>query len=139
MSHNPQNHQKMTFLREEKVQRVANYIPKQEVTGNNTADLLVVSWGSTYGVMVTVVEKMQQQGKSIALAHFKHLMPLPKNTAEIFGNYKKIVVCEINNGQFVNYLRMSLPQFKYEQYNKIQGLPFKVAELEEKFNELLNR
>ncbi len=139
VSHDPLNHQKMTYFREEKVQRVANYIPKQQIIGSEDAELLVVSWGGTYGVMLTVVEKMQQQGKSIALAHFKHIMPLPKNTEEVFTRHKKIVVCEINNGQFVKYLRMNYPQFKYEQYNKIQGLPFMVAELEDKFNELLNK
>jgi len=139
VSHDPMNHQKMTFLREEKVQRVANYIPEQEVFGPYDADLLVVSWGGTYGVVLTVVEKLINQGKSVAHAHFRHMMPLPKNTEQIFGRYKRIVVCEINNGQFVKYLRMNMPQFKYEQYNKIQGLPFMVAELEAKFNELLNQ
>ncbi|MDP2235169.1 MAG: 2-oxoacid:acceptor oxidoreductase subunit alpha [Bacteroidales bacterium] len=139
VSHDPLNHQKMTFLREEKVQRVANYIPEQTIFGSEDAELLVVSWGGTYGVMLTVVEKMQEQGKSVALAHFKHIMPLPKNTEELLGRHKNIVVCEINNGQFVKYLRMNFPQFKYQQYNKIQGLPFMVAELETKFNELLNQ
>ncbi|KAF0130995.1 MAG: 2-oxoglutarate ferredoxin oxidoreductase subunit alpha [Bacteroidetes bacterium] len=139
VSHDPLNHERMTILREEKVQRVANYIPEQEVFGSDDADLLVVSWGGTYGVMITVVEKMQEQGKSVALAHFKHIMPLPKNTEELLGRHKKIIVCEINNGQFVKYLRMNFPQFKYQQYNKIQGLPFMVAELEAKFNELLNQ
>jgi 2-oxoglutarate/2-oxoacid ferredoxin oxidoreductase subunit alpha len=139
VSHDPLNHQRMTLLREEKVQRVANYIPEQTIFGSEDAELLVVSWGGTYGVMLTVVEKMQEQGKSVALAHFKHIMPLPKNTEELLGRYKKIVVCEINNGQFVKYLKMNFPQFKYQQYNKIQGLPFMVAELETKFNELLNQ
>jgi 2-oxoglutarate/2-oxoacid ferredoxin oxidoreductase subunit alpha len=132
VSHDPLNHQRMTLLREEKVQRVANYIPEQTIFGSEDAELLVVSWGGTYGVMLTVVEKMQEQGKSVALAHFKHIMPLPKNTEELLGRYKKIVVCEINNGQFVKYLKMNFPQFKYQQYNKIQGLPFMVAELETK-------
>lgn len=139
VSHDPMNHQRMTFLREEKVQRVANYIPEQSIFGSEDADLLVVSWGGTFGVMLTVVEKMQEQGKSVALAHFKHIMPLPRNTEELLGRHKNIVVCEINNGQFVKYLRMNFPQFKYQQYNKIQGLPFMVAELETKFNELLNQ
>ena len=139
VSHDPLNHERMTMLREEKVQRVANYIPEQEVFGSDDADLLIVSWGGTFGVMLTVVEKMQEQGKSVALAHFKHIMPLPKNTEELLGRHKKIIVCEINNGQFVKYLRMNFPQFKYQQYNKIQGLPFMVAELEAKFNELLNQ
>jgi 2-oxoglutarate/2-oxoacid ferredoxin oxidoreductase subunit alpha len=139
VSHDPLNHQRMTLLREEKVQRVANYIPEQTIYGSEDAELLVVSWGGTFGVMLTVVEKMQEQGKSVALAHFKHIMPLPINTEELLGRHKKIVVCEINNGQFVKYLRMNFPQYKYQQYNKIQGLPFMVAELETKFNELLNQ
>lgn len=138
VSHDPLNHQKMTMLREAKVQKVAEFIPQQEVYGDDKADLLVVSWGGTFGVMLTVVEKMQEQGKSVALAHFKHIMPLPANTEDLLGHYKKIIVCEINNGQFVKYLKMNFPQFKYLQYNKIQGLPFMVAELESRFNELLN-
>lgn len=138
VSHDPVNHQKMTMLREAKVQKVAEFIPQQEVYGDDEADLLVVSWGGTFGVMLTVVEKMQEQGKSVALAHFKHIMPLPANTEDLLGRYKKIIVCEINNGQFVKYLKMNFPQFKYLQYNKIQGLPFMVAELESRFNELLN-
>jgi 2-oxoglutarate ferredoxin oxidoreductase subunit alpha len=137
VSHDPMNHQRMTLLREEKVMRVANYLPDQIIYGDENAELLVVSWGGTYGVMRTVVEKMQKQGKSVSLAHFRYIMPLPKNTEKVLSNFKKIVVCEINNGQFVKYMRMSFPQFKYEQYNKIQGLPFMVAELEEKFNALL--
>jgi 2-oxoglutarate ferredoxin oxidoreductase subunit alpha len=139
VSHDPLNHERMTYLREEKVMKVANYIPEQKVFGPEEADLLVVSWGGTYGVMLTVVEKMLEEGKSVAHAHFRHIMPLPRNTEELLGRYKKIVVCEINNGQFVKYLKMNFPQFKYEQYNKIQGLPFMVAELEAKFNELLTR
>lgn len=81
---------------------------------------------------------MIEQGKSIALAHFRNIMPLPKNTEAVLGRYKQRIVCEINNGQFIKYLKINFPQFKYTQYNKIQGLPFMVAELEQKFNELLN-
>lgn len=138
VSHDPLNHQKMIQLREAKVQKVVDYIPEQTVYGPEDADLLVISWGGTFGVMLTVVEKMQEQGKSIALAHFRNIMPLPKNTEQVLNRHKKRIVCEINNGQFVKYLKMNYPQFTYEQYNKIQGLPFMVAELEQKFNELLN-
>lgn len=138
VSHDPLNHQRMIQLREAKVDKVVDYIPDQELFGDTDAELLVVSWGGTYGVMLTVVEKMREQGKSIALAHFRNIMPLPKNTGEVLGGHKKIIVCEINNGQFVKYLKMSFPQYSYAQYNKIQGLPFMVAELEDKFNELLN-
>jgi len=137
LSLDPKNHQLMVELREEKVQRVANFIPEQEITGDPNADLLVVSWGGTYGVVLSVVEKMLEEGKSVAHAHFRHIMPLPKNTKEVLSGHKKILVCENNNGQFVNYLREKMPDFKYEQYNKIQGLPFLTAELENKFNDLL--
>ena len=137
LSIDPKNHELMTALREEKVQRVANYIAEQEIVGDPNADLLVVSWGGTYGVVLSVVEKMIEEGKSIAHAHFRHIMPLPKNTADVLGGHKKIVVCENNRGQFANYLREKMPDFKYEQYNKVQGLPFLTAELENKFNDLL--
>ncbi|MFA8449389.1 MAG: 2-oxoacid:acceptor oxidoreductase subunit alpha [Bacteroidales bacterium] len=138
VSQDPMNHQLMTEIREEKVERVANHIPEQEVFGKEEGDLLVVSWGGTFGVMRTVVEQLQEEGKSVSLAHFNYISPLPKNTADIFSKFKKIIVCEINNGQFVKYLRIKHPQFKYLQYNKIQGLPFMIQELEDKFNALLN-
>lgn len=137
VSHDPRNHELMTELREEKVNRVANYIPEQEIVGDPNADLLVVSWGGTYGVVLSVVEKMIAEGKSVAHAHFRHIMPLPKNTEEVLSGHKKIIVCEMNRGQFANYLRMKHPGHIYEQYNKVQGLPFLTAELENKFNDLL--
>ncbi|MFA5418694.1 MAG: 2-oxoacid:acceptor oxidoreductase subunit alpha [Bacteroidales bacterium] len=138
VSHDPMNHQLMSELRKEKVERVANYIPEQEVVGDENADVLMVSWGGTYGVMLTAIEELRSEGKSVGLAHFKHIMPLPRNTRDILSRHKKILVCEINLGQFVNYLRMQFPEFAYLQYNKIQGLPFMVAELKDKVNELLN-
>ncbi|MCF6341490.1 MAG: 2-oxoacid:acceptor oxidoreductase subunit alpha, partial [Bacteroidales bacterium] len=138
VSHDPLNHEKMSALREAKVEKVADYIPELEIEGDEDADLLVVGWGGTHGVMLTALEQLREEGKSIGMAHFKYINPLPKNTAAVFAKYKKILVCEINKGQFVNYLRMRLPEFKYEQYNKIQGLPFMVKELKEKFSEYLS-
>jgi len=138
VSHNPENHQLMCELREEKVERVANFIPEQEIIGDPDADTLVVSWGGTKGVMLTAVEQLRSEGHSIAMAHFKHIKPLPKNTGDLLSKYKKILVCEINLGQFVNYLRMQFPSNNYQQYNKIQGLPFTVAELKKRFVSLLN-
>ena len=137
VSHNPDNHERMTYLREEKVQRVANYIPELKVKGEERGDLLVVGWGGTYGALISAVKDLQKEGKSISLAQFNYIKPLPRNTDEIFKSFKKIVVCEINMGQFANYLRMTKPDFKYLQYNKIQGLPFMISELKEKFNEIL--
>lgn len=137
VSTDPANHQLMVDLREAKVQKVANHIPDQEVFGADSGDLLVVSWGGTRGTTQAAVEEMQAQGKKVSLAHFHHIMPLPKNTGKIFGNFKKIIVCELNSGQFVNYLRMTHPGFVYEQYNKVMGLPFVVNELVSRFNQML--
>ncbi|MCB0807081.1 MAG: 2-oxoacid:acceptor oxidoreductase subunit alpha [Bacteroidales bacterium] len=137
VSHDPLNHQLMCELRAEKVARVADYIKPQEIIGDESGDLLVVSWGGTYGVMIEAVQEMQQAGKKISLAHFHHINPLPKNTEEIFKRFKKIIVPELNLGQFVLYLRMQYQQFTFHQYNKVQGLPFMVQELVDKFNQLL--
>ena len=137
VSTDPQNHEKMVKFRHEKVMRLSNRIPKQEVTGAEDADTLVVSWGGTKGAVSTSVKQLNAEGKKVAHAHFTHIMPLPINTAEIFAKYKNILVCELNSGQFVNYLRMSLPDFKYLQYNKIQGLPFTVQELVNAINNIL--
>ncbi|HAJ98669.1 MAG TPA: 2-oxoacid:acceptor oxidoreductase subunit alpha [Bacteroidales bacterium] len=137
VSTDPKNHQLMVNLRAEKVNKIADYIPLQQIEGEETGDLLVVGWGGTKGALISAVQNMQQEGKKISLAHFSHIMPLPKNTEEVFGKFKKIVVCELNMGQFVNYLRMTMPQFKYLQYNKVQGLPFHVQELTEVFNKML--
>ena len=92
-------------------------------------DILVVSWGGTHGSVSEATEELHKAGQKVGHAHFHYIMPLPKNTEEIFKRFKKILVCELNSGQFVNYLRMKLPQFKYEKYNKVQGLPFTVSEL----------
>ena len=129
----PANHQLMVNLREAKIEKVADYIEPQSVDGENSGDLLIVSWGGTHGAVNSAVRVLQDEGIKISHAHFKHILPLPKNTADIFKGFKKIVVCELNSGQFVNYLRMKLPDFRYHQYNKVQGLPFMVTELCEVF------
>ncbi len=137
VSHDPMNHQRMTDIREEKVKRVQEFIPQQEVFGDKEGDLLVVGWGGTYGHLLTSVQKMRENGKSVSLCHFNYINPLPKNVKEIFGRYKKILVCELNMGQFANYLRMNFQEFNYMQFNKVQGLPFTVIELVDKFNKVL--
>jgi len=137
VSTDPTNHQLMTDLREAKIQKVADFIPEQDIFGAKKGDVLVVSWGGTRGTTQAAVEELQKQGKKISLAHFHHIMPLPKNTHEVLAGFKKIIVCELNSGQFVNYLRMKEPDFKYLQYNKVMGLPFTVTELVNKFNEML--
>lgn len=137
VSYDPENHEAMVKVREEKVQRIANFIPDLDVKGAQEGDLLIVGWGGTYGSLLTAGKEVEA-GNKVGLAHFNYIKPLPKNTAEVFSKFKKIVVCELNNGQFVKYLRAELPQFEYEQYNKIQGLPFQVNELKECFTTILN-
>ena len=137
VSHDPENHQLMCELRAEKVNRVADYIKPLAVRGDDSGDLLIVSWGGTYGVMIEAYKEMQEQGKKVSLAHFHHIHPLPRNTEEVFSRFKKIIVPELNLGQFVQHLRMNFQHFKFEQYNKIQGLPFMVKELVDKFNQIL--
>ncbi|OFX26726.1 MAG: MFS transporter [Bacteroidetes bacterium GWA2_31_9] len=137
VSIDPQNHELMVKYRAEKVEKVADFIPEQEVEGNAEGDLLVVSWGSTYGAVNAAVVEMQNAGKKVSHAHIHYIMPLPKNIHQLFSKFKKIVVCELNAGQLVNYFRMKEPDFKYEQHNKVQGLPFNTNELTEKFNKIL--
>ncbi len=137
VSHDPENHQINSEIRAAKVENVANMIPELEVIGEAEGDLLVIGWGGTYGHMISSVRTLQDAGKKVSLAHFNYIKPLPKNTAEVFGKFKKIVVCELNMGQFASYLRDKLPQFQYHQVNKMKGLPFSVHELVENFEKLL--
>lgn len=139
ISYVPENHQVMTDLREAKVERIAQYIPEQEVYGNpEGGEVLIVGWGGTYGHLVSVAKEMRSEGKDVSLAHFNYINPLPKNTGDIFARYKKIVVCELNLGQFAGYLRSKFPQYTYLQCNKVEGLPFTVVELKEKIGHLMN-
>ena len=137
ISYDPENHEKMVRVRAEKVARVANYIPEQEVVGEDKADVLVVGWGSTRGSLFTACREMQDEGKSVSLAHFNYINPLPKNTSKILSNFKKIIVFELNDGQFAKTLRGLYPDYKYIQYNKIQGLPLTVAEIREEIGKYL--
>ena len=136
VSTDPINHEKMVDYRQEKINRLAQRIPLQEVTGSVDADTLVISWGGTRGSVYTAVKEVNEAGKKVAHAHFSYIMPLPTNTAEVLSKYKNILVCELNSGQFVNYLRMTHPSFVYKQYNKIQGLPFTVQELVNAINNI---
>lgn len=137
VSHDPLNHQRMVEIRAAKVNKVQDFIPLQEVYGDQEGDVLVISWGGTYGHMLTAVQNLREKGKNISLCHFNYIHPLPKNTKDIFKRFKKLVVCELNLGQMADYLRMTFQEFTYLQFNKVQGLPFTVVELEEKFNQIL--
>ncbi len=137
VSHDPENHQKNTDIRKAKVDRVASLVPDLEVCGDESGDVLLVGWGGTYGHMLSTLRELRQEGKNVSLAHFNYIMPLPSNVNEVFSRFKKIIVCELNLGQFASYLRDKVPGFTYHQYNKVQGLPFTVKELKSAVTKLL--
>lgn len=133
LTYKPENHEKMVKIREEKVNRIAQRIPKQKIEGAQSGKLLLVGWGSTYGAINTAMMELLEEGiKDVGFAHFNYINPLPENTNYVFENFDEILVCELNNGQFVNYLRSKLPEYKYEQFNKIHGQPFMVSEIKNK-------
>ena len=138
VSYDPENHEKMCFHRSEKIKKLANRLPSQEIFGEKSGDLLVVGWGGTYGSLYSAVETMKNENYKISLCHFNYINPLPINTKEIFKNYKKILVCELNSGQFVRYLRSKFEKISFKQYNKVQGQPFTTSELIKNFKKIIN-
>ena len=123
------NHEKMVYTRKEKVERIANEIPALEVACDADADTLLVGWGGTYGHLYTAAEEMCKAGKKVAFAHFRYINPLPANTAEVLARYKRVIVAELNTGQFADYLQAKFPGVKIERVNKVQGQPFLVSEI----------
>ena len=137
VSSDPFVHAKMVAERMEKVKRLANFIPKQEVLGDEEGELLLVGWGGTFGHLYTALKELRKEGKRVSLAHFDYIFPLPVNTQEIFSKFKKIIVCELNSGQFANYLRTECQQFHYYQCNKIEGRPFIIRDILDAVNAIL--
>jgi 2-oxoglutarate/2-oxoacid ferredoxin oxidoreductase subunit alpha len=138
VSYVPENHEYMTKIRAEKIKRVQNYIPELTTEFASSGDLLVVGWGGTYGSLHSAVKHLNEEGyKNIGYAHFHYINPLPKNTEAVLRQFKKIVVCELNGGQFSKILKMNFDGLDLSQFNKIQGLPFGNSELMEKFKQLV--
>ena len=138
VSYVPENHEYMINIRAEKIKRVQNYIPELNTEFAESGDLLVIGWGGTYGSIHSAVKQINEEGfDNIGFAHFNYINPLPKNTAEVLRRFKKILVCELNNGQFAKVLKMNFNEFDILQYNKVQGLPFGNAELVQKFKQLV--
>ncbi|HLP05260.1 MAG TPA: hypothetical protein VK152_07510, partial [Paludibacter sp.] len=137
ISTDPLNHQKMVDTREAKINYISQVIPDLKVEGNPEADLLVIGWGGTHGHLMSAINSLDKRGSKIALVHFNYINPLPKNTGEVIKRFKKVIVCELNSGQFATFLRSKVPGVEFLQYNKVQGQPFTVAELEDCFNDIL--
>lgn len=125
----------MTRKRQDKINKII--VPDLEVIGDkDDAELLIVGFGSTYGHLRTAMEEMRASGKKVALAHFRYLNPLPKNTAAVLRKYPKVVVAEQNMGQLAGYLRIKVDNFVPAQFNQVKGQPFVVSELVEAFSKL---
>ena len=138
ISTNPENHDLMTRLRKEKVDKIP--VPDLEVLGDkDDADLLIVGFGGTYGHLHAAMDEMRASGKKVAMAHFKFINPLPKNTSEVLMKYKKVVVAEQNMGQLASWLRMKVDGFVPYQFNQVTGQPFVVEELVNAFEDILKK
>ena len=138
ISTDPENHDLMTRLRAEKIAKID--VPDVEVMGDaDDAELLIVGFGGTYGHLHAAMDELREQGKKVALAHFKFINPLPKNTAEVMKRYPKVVVAEQNMGQFAAYLRMKVDGFVPYQFNQVKGQPFRVNELMNAFTEIMEK
>ena len=129
ISTDPVNHEKMVYTRKEKIERIADNIPALEASHNVDADTLLVGWGGTFGHLYTAAEELNKEGKPVAFAHFRYINPLPANTAEVFAKYRRVIVAELNTGQFADYLQSKFPEVKFERINKVQGQPFLVKEV----------
>ncbi|MBD5225087.1 MAG: 2-oxoacid:acceptor oxidoreductase subunit alpha [Bacteroidales bacterium] len=130
ISNDPANHARMIETRREKVARVADDIPLQEVLCDSPdADTLLVGWGGTFGHLYTAAEELNRDGYPVALAQFRYIQPLPANTGEILRRYRRVVVAELNTGQFADYLQSRFPDVRIERINKIEGQPFMVSEI----------
>ena len=137
ISYDPSNHQEMVRTRAAKVAAVVEDLPRQEVFGETQGDLLVIGWGGTRGHLQSAVEALQEEGKRISLCHLNYINPLPDGVREILQGFRRIVVCELNEGQMAGYLRQHFQEFRFEQYNNCEGLPFTTVELTSEFNRLL--
>ena len=138
ISTNPENHDLMTRLRQQKIANIE--VPDLEVEGDVAdADLLIVGFGSTYGHLHSAMEELRAAGHKVAQAHFKYLNPLPKNTAEVLTKYNKVVVAEQNMGQLAAYLRMKVDGFVPYQFNEVKGQPFTTSSLVANFEDILKK
>lgn len=129
ISTNPENHQLMVRLRDEKIRAIAPTIPDLEVLGDEDAEMLVVGWGSTYGHIHSAVQLLRKEGRKVAHVQFKYIRPLPKNTEEVLRRYDKIVICEQNTGQFARYIAGEIYGLNIIRFNRVKGQPFKVSRL----------
>jgi 2-oxoglutarate ferredoxin oxidoreductase subunit alpha len=136
VSYDPDNHDRMVKLRDQKIKNMANDIPDLVVDGDKSGDLLVLGWGGTYGAITEAVIKARKKGYKVSQAHLKYIHPFPKNTGEVLNSFENILLPEINLGQLAKIIRSEylLPVI---QFNVVRGLPFRTSDIEEKIIEIL--
>ena len=129
ISYDPENHQTMVNIRQEKVDQIANHIPLQKIdSGKEKGKVLVIGWGSTYGAIKSACLELQQQGVEVSHAHLRYIRPFPKNLGEIIKNFDKVLIPEINNGQLIKIIR-DIYMVDAKGYNKVMGIPITKGEL----------
>ena len=139
VNYEPENHQLMVKIRQEKVDKIAEYIPEQKLdSGPEKGKILVLGWGSTYGAIKSAVSELQARGESVSHAHLRYIRPFPKNLGEIIRNFDTVLIPEINNGQLIRIIR-DVYFTDAKGYNKIMGIPITKTELVMKLEEMLGR
>lgn len=139
VSYDQANHEFMTKIRQAKVDKIAEFVPAQTMeVGEEKGNLLVLGWGSTYGVIKSVVKEMREEGHSVSHAHLRYLNPFPRNLGELLNNFDKVLIPEINNGQLSKLIRDKY-LLKVEQFNKIQGVPIAKGELRRVIGKLMDK
>lgn len=139
ISYEPANHEFMVRLRDAKVEKVADYIPKQEIeVGNAKGKLLVLGWGSTYGAIKSAVLRARAKGLDVSHAHLRYVKPFPKNLGEILYNFETVLIPEMNTGQLIKIIRDKY-MIPAQGFNKIQGMPFSAEEITAKIEEVINK
>ena len=137
ISYDADNHQRMTDLRKDKIEGIANYIPKQEVSqGNSKGKLAIVGWGSTYGAIHQAVKRCRQEDLDVSHIHVRYMNPLPRNLGELLTGYDQVLMPEMNTGQFINVIRAKY-LIDAKPLNKVSGQPFKIREVETAIRSLL--
>ncbi|MCH7516232.1 MAG: 2-oxoacid:acceptor oxidoreductase subunit alpha [Bacteroidetes bacterium] len=136
INYEPDNHDKMVRIRNQKIQNIANDIPELKVDGDNSGDLLVLGWGGTYGTLKDAVRLGRKKGYKVSHAHLRYINPLPKNTKDVLKSYSKVLIPEINLGQLASLIKSEF-LIEVEQQNLVRGLPFKTEDVLGKITELL--
>ena len=129
--YDPENHQAMIRLRQQKIDRIASDIPNLEIDGPTSGDLLIVGWGSTGGTITAAVDEAREAGHTVSRVHLRHMNPLPQNTGEVLRSFKRVLLPELNGGQLAMVLRAEF-LVDIEPLNKTAGMPFRVSELVER-------